>query len=83
VSWQTDLQLRDLSAEQRLEVTCKRCGLTRYENPHELLMSEVMQFAYLDEVQDTLTCKAWGCNGAIRIALSSEAETEGFVGGLA
>ncbi|MEP1921405.1 MAG: hypothetical protein ABJJ43_00130 [Ekhidna sp.] len=42
-----------------------------------------MQFAYLDEVQDALTCKTWNCNGKIRLALSSEAETEGFVGGLA
>ncbi|MEP4703428.1 MAG: hypothetical protein ABJZ62_01115 [Hyphomicrobiales bacterium] len=83
MSWLSDIQLRDLEAEQRLEITCKKCGLTRYENPHELLMSEVMQFAYLDEVQDTLTCKAWGCHGRIRLALSSESETEGFVGGLA
>lgn len=83
MSWLTDLQLRDLAPEQQIEVSCKRCGLTRYENPHELLMAEAMQWAYLDEVQDMLRCKARGCDSGVRLSLSSETETEGFVGGLA
>ncbi|MGB7204235.1 MAG: hypothetical protein WBD37_02040 [Anderseniella sp.] len=83
MSWLTDLQLRDLEPEQHIEVTCRKCGLTRYEKPYELLMAEAMQWAYLDEVQDSLRCKGRGCHGGVRIALSSEAETEGFVGGLA
>jgi len=38
---------------------------------------------YIDEVERLLTCKNRGCDGAVRIALSHQGETEGFVGGLA
>jgi len=37
----------------------------------------------MDEVERTLTCHNRGCDGDVRISLSSEEETEGFVGGLA
>ncbi|MFK7902186.1 MAG: hypothetical protein AB8B49_05010 [Nitratireductor sp.] len=83
MNWQTQLQLIDLEPSQKLEVTCKQCGHSRYEDPQKLITTYGLDFAYLDEVAKVLTCQKRGCSGAVRIALSAEAETEGFVGGLA
>ncbi len=83
MNWKTNLQLRDLDNEQAIEVTCKSCGHTRYELPENLKRREELKHAYLDEVEAALSCKQRGCHGAVRIALSTDAETEGFMGGLA
>lgn len=82
MNWKTNIQLIDLD-NQKLEVTCKSCGHSRYENPYLLIKKYGLDFAYMDEVERMLTCHSRGCNGEVRIALSSEEETEGFVGGLA
>jgi len=42
-----------------------------------------MRQLFLDEFEARLHCKQWSCKGRIKIALSNEAETEGFQGGLA
>jgi hypothetical protein len=39
--------------------------------------------AYLDEVECALRCSDHFCKGAVRIALSFDDKTEGFVGGMA
>lgn len=82
MSWKTEIQLIDLD-NQKIEVTCKACGHSRYENPYLLIKKYGLDFSYLDEVERTLTCHNRGCHGEVRIALSAEEETEGFVGGLA
>ena len=82
MNWKTNIQLIDLD-NQKLEVTCKQCGHSRYENPYLLIKKYGLDFAYMDEVERTLTCHNRGCDGEVRIALSAEEETEGFVGGLA
>lgn len=83
MNWQREIQLTDLEPNQKLEVTCKVCGHSRYEEPQKLVESHGLHFAYLDEVAKILICHKRGCRGAVRISLSAEAETEGFVGGLA
>ena len=83
MSWKTNLQLRDLDDDQPIEVTCRICGHTRYALPQVLKQREDLKHAYLDEVEAALSCKQRGCHGAVRIALSTDAETEGFMGGLA
>ena len=83
MNWQTEIQLIDLDQNQRIEVTCKSCGHSRYEIPYLLIKKYGMDFCYLDEVERFLTCHNRGCNGNVRIALSMQDETEGFVGGLA
>jgi len=83
VSWKTNLQLIDLDKSQFIEVTCHKCGHSIYEHPLDLLQRHDLKYAYLDEVEASLTCKQRGCHGAVRIALSSDSETEGFMGGLA
>jgi len=42
-----------------------------------------MRQLFMDEFEARLHCKQWNCKGRIKIALSNEAETEGFQGGLA
>lgn len=82
MSWKKSLQLRDLHGDQSLEITCRTCGYTRYEMPSALLQDDDLRHAYLDEVEAALFCKARDCTGPVRIALTGDAETEGFMGGL-
>ena len=83
MSWKKNLQLRDLDENQPIEVTCHKCGHSHYEQPLDLLKKQDLKYAYLDEVEASLSCKQRGCHGTVRIALSSDRETEGFMGGLA
>lgn len=83
MNWQREIQLTDLDRSQKLEVTCKRCGHSRYEEPHDLVEKYGLHFAYIDEVAKVLMCHKRGCRGRVRLSLSTESETEGFVGGLA
>lgn len=83
MNWKTDLKLSDLEAKTALEVTCRRCGLTRYEPQERLIKVEALAFAYLDEVEKHLTCASQFCRGPVRIALVHDGKNEGFVGGVA
>ena len=83
MSWKTKLQLLDLDESQPIEVTCRKCGYSHYEKASNLLHRQDLKYAYLDEVESRLRCQQRGCHGAVRIALSNDSETEGFMGGLA
>lgn len=83
MSWKTNIQLIDLPQNERLEVTCKTCGHSRYESPYILTSKQGIGHLYLDEVERLLTCTNRNCGGAVRISISHQGETEGFVGGLA
>jgi hypothetical protein len=83
MNWKTDLKLADLDAATRLEVTCKRCGLCRYEPREALLRQQELAQAYIDEVERALRCSNRFCRGAVRVALIHDDKTEGFVGGMA
>lgn len=83
MSWKTEIQLIDLDSQERLEVSCKVCNCSRYENVYLLSSKMDMAFDYLDEVERKLSCNSRGCSGEVRIARASQGDTEGFVGGLA
>jgi hypothetical protein len=83
VSWKSELKLADLDATVQIEITCKNCGLMHYETPPEIMDRGRFQHAYLDEVEHALRCKDRHCNGAVRISLNYDDQTEGFVGGMA
>jgi len=83
VNWKTDLRLSDLEAGCRIEATCKKCGLTHYEQAAQLLARPGMRHAWLDEVERRLCCASRFCRGPVRIALIHDDKTEGFVGGMA
>jgi hypothetical protein len=83
MNWKTDLKLADLDPATRIEVTCKRCGLCRYEQQAALMQWPELVQAYIDEVERALRCSNRFCKGTVRIALSFDDKTEGFVGGMA
>jgi hypothetical protein len=83
VNWKTDLQLADLEAATAIEIVCKRCGLSRYETPVQLMAQFDFQHAYLDEVECSLHCANRFCRGGVRISLIHDDKNEGFVGGMA
>lgn len=82
MSWKTNIQLVDLDSSQKLEVTCKKCGSSRYLNAFLLSSKEDMAFDYIDEVERKTVCQIRGCGGDVRLALISHGDTEGFTGGL-
>lgn len=83
MNWKTDLRLSDFDAATRFEITCKRCGLTRYEEQSRLIALPDMEHAHLDEVEKTLRCSSRFCRGPVRLAMMHDEKTSGFVGGLA
>ena len=83
MTWKTNIQLIDLSNDQKLEATCTECGYSYYPNIHAMVAKQGMEMFYLDEVERNLFCLSQGCRSAMRIALVSSGDTEGFVGGLA
>lgn len=83
MSWKREIQLIDLDKTQRLEATCQKCGHSRYPNIHELATKQGLAYEYLDEVERNLICVNRGCDGRIRLALTHQGDTEGFVAGLA
>lgn len=83
MTWKDEIQLRDLGPQQSIEVTCRCCERTHYEQVVALLEQDNMTgYLYLSEVERDLTCKYRGCHGPVRIILMDNGETEGFVGGL-
>ena len=83
MNWKTSLQLRDLSADQRLEMTCKQCGHIHYMSVETIAEVRGSPNLYLDEIERMTTCKSYGCWGRVRLALVRRGDTSGFVGGLA
>lgn len=53
------------------------------EQQTALMQRRELKQAYLDEVGPVLRCSDHFCKGAVRIALSFDDKTEGFVGGMA
>jgi hypothetical protein len=82
-SWKETLQICDLETEQRLEIACRKCGYVYYLTVVDLTAMGARKDLYLDEVESRLHCKARGCRGKVRLAMTHKGETSGFVGGLA
>ena len=82
-SWKDSIQLGDLAHDQRLEMTCKRCGHVHYLTPTTIIAARGRTTLYLDEVERRTQCKARGCKGAVRLALTHRCDTSVFVGGMA
>lgn len=83
MNWKTGLQVLDLEAEDRLELTCRTCGHLRYLTGKALHARKGAAMLYLNEVEARARCTQRGCNGRMRMALPPTGETSGFVGGIA
>ncbi|MCM2292904.1 hypothetical protein NAC44_11270 [Allorhizobium sp. BGMRC 0089] len=83
MSWKTNIQVRDLDPDQKLELTCTQCGHVHYLTPEIILRAPERGFLYLDEIERESICRARGCRGAVRLALVRNKDTSAFVGGLA
>ncbi len=81
--WKSQIQVRDLDAGQKLEMTCRTCGHVHYLTKALICTSPEREFLYLDEVEREAVCRARGCRGQVRLAMQSNSATSGFVGGLA
>ncbi len=82
MNWKTAFKLRDLDPDAAIEVTCRKCGKSRYEQAQILLSRSDLRHAYLDEVEDALHCRDRFCTGKVRVALIYDHLNEGFVNGL-
>lgn len=83
MNWKTAIQVRDLGPEDRLELTCRKCGHLRYLTAKALHARKGADQLYLDEVEARALCSQRGCKGQTRLALPPTRETSGFVGGIA
>jgi len=82
VSWKSNLQLLDLSRNDRLEVSCKTCSYHWYVYANQEFLIR-MRHLFIDEYEALEKCRQRACCGSVRVALAYEADTEGFQGGLA
>lgn len=82
MSWKTQIQLLDYDSDVRLEARCASCGYTWYEQPVVYLHKSHIRQLFVDEFESKLRCKQWNCSGRIKLAQTSEDETDGFQGGL-
>ncbi|WP_230978657.1 hypothetical protein [Ollibium composti] len=82
-TWKENVQVRDLDARDKLEMTCKSCGHVHYLTRAAICSSPEREFLYLDEVEKEAACRARGCRGAVRLAMAPRGDTSAFVGGLA
>lgn len=82
--WKSQIQVRDLDAGQRLEMTCRRCGHVHFVTREQLLADDgEAQYRYLDEIEARGKCRARGCGGGVRLAIGHQKKMTGFVGGMA
>lgn len=83
MNWKASLQVLDLDAADRLELTCRKCGKVRYITGSELQARKAAQRLWLDEVERRAKCRQRACGGSMRMAWPHPGDTSGFVGGIA
>ncbi|KIL97248.1 hypothetical protein CCC_00309 [Paramagnetospirillum magnetotacticum MS-1] len=83
MNWKTESRLSDLDPATQIEVTCRRCGLTRYMTPREIMTRPRLRQATLDMAEAALSCADRYCKGRVRVAFVHDDLNEPFVGGLA
>lgn len=83
MNWKTNIQVLDLEADDRLELTCRKCGKMRWLEATELFARKDAKRLTLAQIEARAKCRQRGCGGAMRMAMPAPHETAGFVGGLA
>ena len=83
MNWRSNIQILDLNADDRLELTCRKCGTLRWLTGEELQSRTGKERLTLGEVEQRAECRQRGCGGAMRLAMPAPQDTAGFVGGIA
>lgn len=83
MNWKTNIQIWDLDANDRLELTCRKCGTMRWLTGKELRSRNGKEHLTLGEVERRAKCRQRGCGNAMRLAMPAPQDTAGFVGGIA
>ncbi|WP_374834015.1 hypothetical protein [Paenochrobactrum pullorum] len=83
MSWKSQIQVRDLDDDQRLEMICEKCRRLVYIKKADICKKEGYEQLYLDEVERRSRCRGKGCDGRFRMAMERLKELSGFVGGIA
>lgn len=82
MNWKNEYQLLDMDTGDVIGFTCKECGLYQPKTVEEL-RTRFENTQYLQEIEQKLICKSWGCNSSLRMEVSHSNLMEGFQGGLA
>jgi hypothetical protein len=80
--WKRERRLSDLEPDRKMEVTCRRCGLFRFEYAGELMQRETFKCFFLDEVEAALGCRSKNCHGRQRLALCYDHLLQPFIAGM-
>ena len=83
MNWRSNIQILDLNADDRLELTCRKCGTLRWLTGAELQSRKGKERLTLGEVEQRAKCRQQGCGSAMRLAMPAPQDTAGFVGGIA
>ena len=83
MNWKTSLRANDVGADQRIELSCRKCGAVRYLEPVSILARRGGNQLSLGQVEARARCTQRGCKGMMRMMLVRNGEASGFVGGLA
>ena len=83
MSWLENISLRDLDENVLIEATCIRCLHTWLQSPTALLLKVDHRDVWLDEVAANLACPHPYCHHVgVRLTLTRNEDTSGFVGGM-
>lgn len=83
MTWLEDTSLRDLDDSVIIEATCLRCLHVWLQSPVQLLIKVAHRDVHLDEVAKHLACPKSGCRHVgVRLALTQNEDTSGFVAGM-
>ena len=83
MNWKTNIQVRDLDQEQRIEFTCQSCRHVRFASVGSLVRARHDTNLYCDEIEAREKCGHRGCTGRVMLALLHQDKVSGFVGGMA